>query len=168
MERHWGAVWLSTPAPSVFPHLCICYKTEWRLLWPGIALVTGKNKPFCLPVLSLPSLSACSQPFLLLRMQHKAGRVCAYYLCHWWCFLMSMSVLCGTTVFKSWEKNNFFKTKNNNNKKTKNKTKKKKKRNYFQKNLYHQEILGKKRLYSKGRKRVLFLLTAHFTTSFWG
>lgn len=52
----------------------------------------------------------------------------------------------------------------------KNRQKKKKNPNpCFQKNLYHQENFEKVkvRLYSKGRrKHVLFLLTAHFMTSF--
>lgn len=52
-----GTVQLSTPFPAVFSHLCICCKTEWRLLWLVFALVTGKNKPFCFPVLLSPLLS---------------------------------------------------------------------------------------------------------------
>lgn len=56
-----GAVPLSTPFPAVFPHLCICCKTEWRLLWLVFALVTGKNKPFCFPVF-LPLFSLCLLP----------------------------------------------------------------------------------------------------------
>lgn len=95
-----GAVQLSTPFPAVFPHLCICCKTEWRLLWLVFALVTWKNKPFCSPVF-LPFFSLCLLPAPPFLTWPGACRISLISInsdtseC-WYRFF-------GTVVLKSWE-----------------------------------------------------------------